>query len=55
MRRAAVSVGSNIAEGCGRHGDRALVAFLQIAMGSASELEFQTELSSACSPNFSAH
>jgi len=45
MRRAAVSIGSNIAEGCGRHGDRALISFLQIAMGSASELEFQIELS----------
>jgi four helix bundle protein len=46
MRRAAVSIGSNIAEGCGRHGDRALVAFLQIALGSASELEFQLVLAS---------
>jgi four helix bundle protein len=45
MRRAAVSVGSNIAEGCGREGDRALAHFLQIAMGSASELEFQLQLS----------
>lgn len=45
MRRAAVSIGSNIAEGCGREGDRALVSFLQIAFGSASELEFQIELS----------
>ena len=45
MRRAAVSIGSNIAEGCGRHGDRALISFFQIAMGSASELEFQIELS----------
>jgi four helix bundle protein len=45
MRRAAVSIGSNIAEGCGRHGDRALISFLQIAMGSASELEFQVQLS----------
>jgi four helix bundle protein len=45
MRRAAVSIGSNIAEGCGREGDRALVSFLQIAFGSASELEFQVELS----------
>lgn len=47
MRRAAVSIGSNIAEGCGRHGDRELVAFLQIAMGSASELKFQIELAIA--------
>jgi four helix bundle protein len=41
MRRAAVSIGSNIAEGCGRFGNRELVHFLQIALGSASELEFQ--------------
>jgi four helix bundle protein len=42
MRRAAVSIGSNIAEGCGRAGDRELAHFLHIAMGSASELEFQS-------------
>jgi four helix bundle protein len=28
MRRAAVSIGSNIAEGCGRRGDKELIAFL---------------------------
>ena len=44
MRRAAVSIGSNIAEGCGRSGDRELVRFLQIALGSASELEFQSQI-----------
>jgi four helix bundle protein len=44
MRRAAVSIGSNIAEGCGRSGDRELVRFVRIASGSASELEFQTLL-----------
>jgi four helix bundle protein len=44
MRRAAVSVGSNIAEGCGRFGNRELVQFLQIALGSASELEFQAQI-----------
>ena len=44
MRRAAVSVGSNIAEGCGRRGDKELVGYLHIALGSASELEFQSEL-----------
>ena len=47
MRRAAVSIGSNIAEGCGRRGDKELVAYLYIAMGSASELEFQLELCTA--------
>ena len=44
MRRAAVSVGSNIAEGCGRRGDKELMGYLHIALGSASELEFQYEL-----------
>ena len=44
LRRAAVSVGANIAEGCGRSGNRALCAFLHNAMGSASELEFHLEL-----------
>jgi len=41
IRRAAVSVPSNIAEGCGRQGDRELARFCQIAMGLASEAEYQ--------------
>ncbi len=45
MRRAAVSVGSNVAEGCGRSGNKALIAFLHNSLGSASELEFQLDLS----------
>ncbi|MBZ5629242.1 MAG: four helix bundle protein [Acidobacteriia bacterium] len=40
MRRAAASIGANIAKGCGRDGDAELTRFLQIAMGSASELEY---------------
>lgn len=40
IRRASASIGANIAEGCGRRGDPELVRFLQIAMGSASELEY---------------
>ena len=44
MRRAAVSVGSNICEGCGREGDRELTRYLQIAYGSVSELQFQAAL-----------
>ena len=47
MRRAAVSIGSNIAEGCGRGTARELVAFLHVAMGSSSELRFQLRLATA--------
>jgi four helix bundle protein len=42
MRRAAVSIGANIAEGAGRNTDRELAHFLRLARGSAHELEFQT-------------
>ena len=38
--RSCVSISANIAEGCGRNGDAELARFLQISMGSASELEY---------------
>ena len=44
MRRAAVSVPSNIAEGCGRETDRDWAHFLGQALGSLWELETQLEL-----------
>ena len=40
IRRACASIPANIAEGCGRTGRAELGRFLQVAMGSASELEY---------------
>lgn len=45
MRRAAVSVMSNLAEGCGRMSARDQAHFSQIAFGSLLELEAQYQLS----------
>jgi len=40
IRRAAASVGANLAEGCGRKGDREFARFVCIALGSATELQY---------------
>ena len=45
MRRAAVSISSNLAEGCGRGGDLDFARFVRMAFGSACELECQLLLS----------
>jgi four helix bundle protein len=45
IRRAAVSIPSNISEGCGRSGNKELKHFMSIAMGSANEVKYQLLLS----------
>ena len=40
IRRAAISIGANLAEGCGRQTSGELARFVRIAMGSASELDY---------------
>ena len=41
MRRSSVSIGANIAEGCGKRGNNEFQRFLVIASGSASELDYE--------------
>ncbi len=41
MRRSAISIPSNIAEGAARQSDKEFIQFLYISLGSLSELETQ--------------
>jgi four helix bundle protein len=50
LRRAAASIATNIAEGCGRESERELARYMSIAAGSASEVEYQLLL--ACDLNY---
>lgn len=45
MRRAVVSVSSNIAEGAGRGSSKEMARFLRVAIGSICELESQVKVS----------
>jgi four helix bundle protein len=45
MRRAVVSIPSNLAEGAARSGRKEFLQFINIAQGSLSELDAQVELS----------
>jgi four helix bundle protein len=40
IRRSCASIGANLAEGCGRRSDGEMARFVQIAMGSGSELSY---------------
>jgi four helix bundle protein len=45
LRRAVISIGANLAEGCGRRTNAEMARFVRIAMGSASELDHHLLLS----------
>jgi four helix bundle protein len=45
LKRASVSIPSNIAEGAARHSDKEFVQFLYMALGSLSEVETQIVIS----------
>lgn len=48
IRRSAVSIPSNIAEGWGRNGNKEFNRFLDIAYGSLCELDTQLEIAQRC-------
>lgn len=55
LSRSAVSIPSNIAEGAGRSSDKEFARFLDIAMGSAFELETQLLILGRTSPSLASN
>src|SRR5208282_5945713 len=53
IRRCAVSIGANIAEGCGKMGNNEFQRFLQIAAGSASQMDYESLLAKDFNPDYS--
>jgi len=49
MKRSAISIASNIAEGAARQTNKEFIQFLYISLGSASELDTQIEICKAIS------
>ena len=45
LRRSASSIPTNLAEGCGQGSDAQMARYVQISIGSASEVEYQLVLS----------
>lgn len=45
LRRAVLSIPTNVVEGCGRHGRKELKQFLNIALGSQAEVEYLLDFS----------
>lgn len=41
IRRASVSIGANLAEGCGRRSEAEFARFVRVAMGSGAELSYE--------------